>query len=126
MAAYEAIKQLGENGGGFFGANSAHPFENPTPFTNLLAMVAMLAIPAATIDAFGRFLGNRRQGTLLLLLVTGLFLAGAVVAIHAERSGNPLLAQWIAGPNLEGKEVRFGAGVSALFATITTGTMTVR
>jgi len=124
VAAFEAIKQLGENGGGFFGANSAHPYENPTPLTNLLAMVAMLAIPVATIDAFGRFLGNRRQATLLLLLVTGLLLAGALVAIHAERSGNPLLAQWLAGPNLEGKEVRFGAGVSALFATITTATMT--
>ncbi|MGB7565704.1 MAG: potassium-transporting ATPase subunit KdpA [Prochlorococcaceae cyanobacterium] len=124
VAAFEAIKQLGENGGGFFGANSAHPFENPNPFTNLLAMVAMLAIPAATIDAFGRFLGNRRQGTLLLLLVTGLFLGLAVVAITAEQAGNPLLANWLSGPNLEGKEVRFGAAVSALFATITTGTMT--
>jgi K+-transporting ATPase ATPase A chain len=124
VAAFEAIKQLGENGGGFFGANSAHPFENPNPFTNLLAMVAMLAIPAATIDAFGRFLGNRRQGTLLLLLVTGLFLGLAVVAITAEQAGNPLLARWLSGPNLEGKEVRFGAAVSALFATITTGSMT--
>jgi potassium-transporting ATPase potassium-binding subunit len=124
VAAFEALKQLGENGGGFFGANSAHPYENPNPFTNLLAMVAMLAIPAATIDAFGRFLGNRRQGTLLLLLVTGLFLGLAVVTITAEQAGNPLLAPWLSGPNLEGKEVRFGAGVSALFATITTGTMT--
>jgi K+-transporting ATPase ATPase A chain len=124
VAGFEAIKQLGENGGGFFGANSAHPFENPNPFTNLVAMVAMLAIPAATIDAFGRFLGNRRQGTLLLLLVTGLFLVLAVVAISAEQAGNPLLAPWLNGPNLEGKEVRFGAPVSALFATITTGTMT--
>ena len=124
VAAFEAIKQLGENGGGFYGANSAHPFENPNPFTNLLAMVAMFAIPAATIDAFGRFLGNRRQGTLLLLLVTGLFLGLAVVAIKAEQAGNPLLAPWLSGPNLEGKEVRFGAAVSALFATITTGSMT--
>ena len=124
VAGFEAIKQLGENGGGFFGANSAHPFENPNPFTNLLAMVAMLAIPAATIDAFGRFLGNRRQGTLLLLLVSCLFLGLAVVAITAEQAGNPLLGPWLSGPNLEGKEVRFGAGVSALFATITTGTMT--
>jgi K+-transporting ATPase ATPase A chain len=124
VAGYEAIKQLGENGGGFFGANSAHPFENPTPFTNLLAMVAMLAIPAATIDAFGRFLGNRRQASLLLLLVTAIFLALASVAIQAEQAGNPLLAPWLSGPNLEGKEVRFGAGISALFATITTATMT--
>lgn len=124
VAAFEAIKQLGENGGGFFGANSAHPYENPNPFTNLLAMVAMFAIPAATIEAFGRFLGNRRQGTLLLLLVTALFLVLAVVAIKAEQAGNPLLAPWLSGPNLEGKEVRFGTAASALFATITTGSMT--
>ena len=124
VAGYEAIKQLGENGGGFFGANSAHPFENPTPFTNLVAMVAMLAIPAATLDAFGRFLGNRRQASLLLLLVTAIFLALASVAIQAEQAGNPLLAPWLSAPNLEGKEVRFGAGLSALFATITTATMT--
>ncbi len=124
VAGFEAIKQLGENGGGFFTANSAHPFENPNPFTNLLAMVAMFAVPAATIDAFGRFLGNRRQATLLLLLVTGLFLALATLAITAEQAGNPLLGPWLSGPNLEGKELRFGAAVSALFATITTGSMT--
>jgi K+-transporting ATPase ATPase A chain len=124
VAGFEAIKQLGENGGGFFGANSAHPFENPNPFTNLLAMVAMFAIPAATIDAFGRFLGNRRQSTLLLLLVTGFFLGLTVLAVSSEQAGNPLLAPWLSGPNLEGKELRFGAGVSALFATITTGSMT--
>lgn len=124
VAGFEAIKQLGENGGGFFTANSAHPFENPNPFTNLLAMVAMFAVPAATIDAFGRFLGNRRQATLLLLLVSGLFLALAILAITAEQAGNPLLAPWLSGPNLEGKELRFGAAVSALFATITTGSMT--
>jgi K+-transporting ATPase ATPase A chain len=124
VAGFEAIKQLGENGGGFFGANSAHPFENPSPFTNLLAMLAMLAIPAATIDAFGRFLGNRRQATLLLLLVTALFLVLASVAISAEQAGNPVLRAWLSGPNLEGKEVRFGAGLTGLFATISTGTMT--
>jgi K+-transporting ATPase ATPase A chain len=124
VAGFEAIKQLGENGGGFFGANSAHPFENPNPITNLLAMGAMVAIPAATIDAFGRFLGNRRQGTLLLLLVTGLFVGLALVAISAEQAGNPLLTPWLSGPNLEGKELRFGAAPTALFATVTTGTMT--
>jgi K+-transporting ATPase ATPase A chain len=124
VAGFEAIKQLGENGGGFFGANSAHPFENPNPITNLLAMGAMVAIPAATIDAFGRFLGNRRQGTLLLLLVTGLFVGLALLAISAEQAGNPLLAPWLSGPNLEGKELRFGAAPTALFATVTTGTMT--
>ena len=124
VAGFEAIKQLGENGGGFFGANSAHPFENPNPFTNLLEMVAMFAIPAATIDAFGRFLGNRRQSMYLLLLVTAVFLVLAVVAITAEQAGNPLLAPWLSGPNLEGKEVRFGASITALFATMTTGSMT--
>jgi len=124
VAGFEAIKQLGENGGGFFGANSAHPFENPNPFTNLLEMVAMFAIPAATIDAFGRFLGNRRQSRYLLLLVTAVFLVLAVVAMTAEQAGNPLLAPWLSGPNLEGKEVRFGASVTALFATMTTGSMT--
>jgi K+-transporting ATPase ATPase A chain len=124
VAGFEAIKQLGENGGGFFGANSAHPFENPNPITNLLAMGAMVAIPAATIDAFGRFLGNRRQGTLLLLLVTGLFVGLALLAISAEQAGNPLLTPWLSGPNLEGKELRFGAAPTALFATVTTGTMT--
>jgi K+-transporting ATPase ATPase A chain len=87
-------------------------------------MLAMLAIPAATIDAFGRFLGNRRQATLLLLLVTALFLVLASVAISAEQAGNPVLRAWLSGPNLEGKEVRFGAGLTGLFATITTGTMT--
>ena len=87
-------------------------------------MGAMVAIPAATIDAFGRFLGNRRQGTLLLLLVTGLFVGLALVAISAEQAGNPLLTPWLSGPNLEGKELRFGAAPTALFATVTTGTMT--
>jgi len=124
VALFEAIKQLGENGGGFYGANSAHPFENPTAFTNLLASWAMLVIPAASIDAFGRFLGNRRQSNWLLALVTSLLLVGVAVAMAAEHGGNPALASWITGPNLEGKELRFGAELTGFWAALTTGSMT--
>ncbi|NDG75213.1 MAG: potassium-transporting ATPase subunit A [Synechococcaceae bacterium WB8_1B_136] len=107
IALFEAIKQLGENGGGFVAANGAHPYENPTLLTNLVSTWAMLLIPAATIDAFGRFVGNRRQSTMA-----------------AEQAGNPLLAGWINGGNLQGKELRFGAALSGLWAVVTTGTMT--
>lgn len=124
VALFEAIKQLGENGGGFYGANSAHPFENPNGLTNLLSCWAMVAIPAASIDAFGRFLGNRRQSTLLLLLVTALIAAGSALAMAAEQGGNPALSAWISGPNLEGKELRFGAGLTAFWAVLATGSMT--
>lgn len=124
VALFEGIKQLGENGGGFYGANSAHPFENPTGLTNLLASWAMLVIPAASIDAFGRFLGNRRQSNWLLALVTALLLVGVTVAMAAEHGGNPALASWIAGPNLEGKELRFGAELTGFWAALTTGSMT--
>jgi K+-transporting ATPase ATPase A chain len=124
IALFEAIKQLGENGGGFVSANSAHPYENPTLLTNLVSTWAMLIIPAATIDAFGRFVGNRRQSGRLLALVFGLLLIGAVVAMAAEQAGNPVLASWLSGPNLQGKELRFGAQISGLWAVVTTGTMT--
>ncbi len=124
VALFEAIKQLGENGGGYFGANAAHPFENPGGLTNLVSSWAMLAIPAASIDAFGRFLGNRRQSTALLVLVTALMALGAAVAMAAEQGGNPALASWISGPNLEGKELRFGAGLTAFWAALATGSMT--
>jgi K+-transporting ATPase ATPase A chain len=124
IALFEAIKQLGENGGGFLSANSAHPYENPTLLANLVSTWAMLIIPAATIDAFGRFVGNRRQSNLLLALVFALLLIGAVVAMAAEQAGNPLLSSWLSGPNLQGKEVRFGAGLTGLWAVVTTGTMT--
>jgi K+-transporting ATPase ATPase A chain len=124
IALFEAIKQLGENGGGFVSANSAHPYENPTLLTNLVSTWAMLIIPAATVDAFGRFLGNRRQSNLLLALVFGLLLIGAVVAMAAEQAGNPVLSSWLSGPNLQGKELRFGAQLSGLWAVVTTGTMT--
>ncbi|MFN5222223.1 MAG: potassium-transporting ATPase subunit KdpA [Cyanobacteriota bacterium] len=124
IALFEAIKQLGENGGGFVGANSAHPYENPTLLTNLVSTWAMLIIPAARIDAFGRFIGNRRQSSLLLILVFALLAIGAVVAMAAEEAGNPLLASWVSGANLQGKELRFGAPLSGLWAVVTTGTMT--
>jgi K+-transporting ATPase ATPase A chain len=124
IALFEAIKQLGENGGGFVSANSAHPYENPTLLTNLVSIWAMLIIPAATIDAFGRFVGNRRQSGRLLALVFGLLLIGAVVAMAAEQAGNPVLASWLSGPNLQGKEVRFGAELTGLWSVVTTGTMT--
>lgn len=124
VALFEGIKQLGENGGGFYGANSAHPFENPTGLTNLLASWAMLVIPAASIDAFGRFLGNRRQSNWLLALVTALLVVGVTVAMAAEHGGNPALASWIAGPNLEGKELRLGAELTGFWAALTTGSMT--
>ena len=124
MALFEAIKQLGENGGGFLSANSAHPYENPTLLTNLVSTWAMVIIPAATLDAFGRFVGNRRQSNLLLALVFALLLIGAVVAMAAEQAGNPVLSSWISGGNLQGKELRFGAGLTGLWSVVTTGTMT--
>jgi K+-transporting ATPase ATPase A chain len=124
IALFEAIKQLGENGGGYVSANSAHPYENPTLLTNLVSTWAMLIIPAATLDAFGRFVGNRRQSNLLLALVFGLLLIGAAVAMGAEQAGNPVLDRWISGGNLQGKELRFGAGLTGLWSVVTTGTMT--
>jgi K+-transporting ATPase ATPase A chain len=124
IALFEAIKQLGENGGGFISANSAHPYENPTLLTNLVSTWAMLAIPAATLDTLGRFVGNRRQSNLLLALVFTLLLMGAAVAMAAEQAGNPVLDRWISGGNLQGKELRFGAVLTGLWTVVTTGTMT--
>jgi K+-transporting ATPase ATPase A chain len=124
IALFEAIKQLGENGGGFLSANSAHPYENPTLLTNLVSTWAMLIIPAATIDAFGRFVGNRRQSTLLLALVFGLLVVGTVVAMAAEQAGNPILTSWISGGNLQGKELRFGPALTGFWSVVSTGTMT--
>ena len=124
IALFEAIKQLGENGGGFVSANSAHPYENPTLLTNLVSTWAMLIIPAATIDAFGRFVGNRRQSNLLLALLFTLLVIGTVVAMAAEQAGNPLLERWLSGGNLQGKELRFGAGLAGFWSVVTTGTMT--
>jgi K+-transporting ATPase ATPase A chain len=124
IALFEAIKQLGENGGGFLSANSAHPYENPTLLTNLVSTWAMLIIPAATIDAFGRFVGNRRQSNRLLVLVFGLLLLGSAVAMAAEQAGNPLLSSWVNGGNLQGKELRFGPALTGFWSVVTTGTMT--
>ncbi|MFO0016685.1 MAG: potassium-transporting ATPase subunit KdpA [Synechococcaceae cyanobacterium] len=123
IALFEAIKQLGENGGGFLSTNSAHAYENPTLLTNLVSTWAMLIIPAATIDAFGRFAGNRRQSGLLLALVFGLLLFGAVVSMAAEQAGNPLLASWVSGGNLQGKELRFGPALTGFWTVVTSGTM---
>ena len=131
VASQEIIKELGTNGGGFFNANSAHPYENPTPLTNLLEMVAIFAIGAALTHTFGQMAGDRRQGWALFATMALLFLMGAVPAIWAEQRGNPQFAAMginqsasatQSGGNFEGKEVRFGIVNSALWATITTDT----
>jgi K+-transporting ATPase ATPase A chain len=116
-----AIKMLGTNGGGFFNANSAHPFENPTALTNLVEMVSIFAIGAALTNVFGRMVGNERQGWAIFAAMGVLFLAGVAVTYWAEASGNPAFAALgIDGGNMEGKEVRFGIAASALFTVITT------
>ncbi|WP_019915336.1 potassium-transporting ATPase subunit KdpA [Methyloversatilis discipulorum] len=129
VASQEAIKMLGTNGGGFMNANSAHPFENPTAWTNVLQMLAIFAIPAGLCMAFGRVVGDRRQGWALLAAMTVLFVAAVVGIMSLEQAGNPHFAALgvdqtasalQAGGNMEGKEVRFGVAASALFAAITT------
>jgi K+-transporting ATPase ATPase A chain len=123
VASQEAIKMLGTNGGGFFNANSAHPFENPTPLTNLLQMLAMFLIPAGLVFTYGKMAGDRRQGRVILAAMLLLFLLSLSVLYGSEVAGNPQLhALGLSAPNaMEGKEVRFGIGNSALFTTITTG-----
>jgi len=130
VASQEAIKMLGTNGGGFFNANSAHPYENPTPLSNFLQMISMFLIPAGLCFTFGRMVGDSRQGWAVFSAMTAIFVVMAVVAIWAETQGNPLLTPLgvdqthgalQAGGNMEGKESRFGIVASALFATITTG-----
>jgi K+-transporting ATPase ATPase A chain len=123
VASQEAIKQLGTNGGGFFNANSAHPFENPSPLTNFLEMVLIFMIPAGLTYTFGRMANDRRQGWALFAAMALLFFVGVTVAYWAESKGNPALGGFAvnqAAGNMEGKEVRFGATDSALFATVTT------
>jgi potassium-transporting ATPase potassium-binding subunit len=123
VASQEAIKMLGTNGGGFFNANSAHPFENPTPLSNFLEMVLIFLIPAALCITFGRMVGDPRQGWALLAAMTLLFVTAAVAAMYFEQQGNPLFAGLgvdASAGNLEGKELRFGAAESGLFAAITT------
>jgi K+-transporting ATPase ATPase A chain len=130
VASEEAIKQLGTNGGGFFNVNSAHPFENPTPLTNFLEMLSILLIPAALCYTFGKMAGDTRKGWALLAAMTIIFIVMVFVAVRAEQGGNPALtglnvdqstSSIQSGGNMEGKEVRFGAANSALWAVATTG-----
>ena len=123
VASQLAIKMLGTNGGGFFNANSAHPYENPTALSNLVQMLSIFAIGAALTNVFGRAVGDERQGWAILAAMSVLFLAGVVVCYWAEAGGNPLIGALgvdNAAGNMEGKEVRFGVTLSALFAVITT------
>ncbi len=129
VASQESIKMLGTNGGGFFNANSAHPYENPTPLTNFLQMIAIFLIPAALCFVFGRMVGDARQGWAIFGVMTAIFIVMAVVAIWAEQQGNPGIARLGVdqaqsalqpGGNMEGKETRFGIVASSLFATLTT------
>lgn len=121
VASQEAIKMLGTNGGGFFNANSAHPFENPTALTNLVQMLSIFAIGSGLTHCFGKAVGNTRQGWAILSAMMLLFLAGAGITYWQEAMGNPVLHQLgVAGGNMEGKEVRFGIAASALFSVVTT------
>jgi K+-transporting ATPase ATPase A chain len=129
VASQEAIKMIGTNGGGFFNANSAHPYENPTALSNLLQMIAIFLIPAALCFAFGRVVGDMRQGWAVLAAMTVMFVIAVVAVIPAEHAGNPMLSSLgvdqaasalQSGGNMEGKEVRFGIDASALFAAVTT------
>jgi K+-transporting ATPase ATPase A chain len=131
VASQEIIKELGTNGGGFFNANSAHPFENPNPVTNLIEMVAIFAIGVGLTNVFGRMVGDERQGWAILAAMGFLYIAGVGVCYWAESHGNPgitvlgvdsVASPLQAGGNMEGKEVRFGIANSALWATITTDT----
>jgi K+-transporting ATPase ATPase A chain len=129
VASQEAIKMLGTNGGGFFNANSAHPFENPNALTNLLQIVLIFSIGAALTNVFGRMVGNQKQGWAIFAVMFVLFIGGASVTYWAEAAPNPAFATtgidqtantFQPGGNMEGKDVRFGIANSALFATVTT------
>jgi K+-transporting ATPase ATPase A chain len=121
VASQVAIKMLGTNGGGFFNANAAHPFENPTALSNYVQMISIFAIGAGLTNVFGRMVGNQRQGWAILAVMGVLFLAGVAVCYWAEANGTTALnALGLTGGNMEGKEVRFGIIASSLFAVITT------
>jgi K+-transporting ATPase ATPase A chain len=121
VASQVAIKVLGTNGGGFFNANAAHPFENPTALSNFVQTIAIFALGAAMTNVFGRMVGNQRQGWAILAAMAVLFIAGVVVCYWAEANGTALLDRLgLSGGNMEGKEVRFGIVASALFAAVTT------
>jgi K+-transporting ATPase ATPase A chain len=133
VAALEFIENLGTNGGGFFAANGAHPFENPTPLTNFVEMLAIVVIPAALTNTFGRYVGSLRQGWTLFWMMTFLFAAGYILAVIPEQHGNHLMEgaglitqghHQIAGGNMEGKEVRFGVASSVLTTVVTSNTAT--
>jgi K+-transporting ATPase ATPase A chain len=136
VASQEAIKELGTNGGGFFNANSAHPYENPDPVTNFLEVLALLAIPFALTATYGRMVGSRRQGWALFAAMAVIWVVMTATVVVAEQAGNPIVARAgvdqahragiaaQAGGNMEGKETRFGIGASGLFAASTTGTST--
>jgi K+-transporting ATPase ATPase A chain len=126
IASQEVIKELGNNGGGFLNANSAHPFENPTPLTNFVEMVLMFAVPFSLTYAFGRYAGNQRQGWAIFGAMAAVFLVGAVAAMHSQTGGNPLFPAAVDQSlgSVEGSDTRFGAGIGALFAAITTSTST--
>ncbi|WP_105372884.1 potassium-transporting ATPase subunit KdpA [Neorhizobium huautlense] len=124
VASQEAIKQLGTNGGGFFNVNAAHPFENPTAWSNYLNIFAMLSISSALVYTFGQMVGNRRQGWALISAMAILLIAGVAVTYWAEAQGNTILTAIGVDPalgNMEGKEVRFGQAMTALYAAVTTG-----
>jgi K+-transporting ATPase ATPase A chain len=124
VASQEAIKQLGTNGGGFFNANAAHPFENPSALSNVLSIWSMLLIPAAMTFTFGRMIGDRRQGYALLAVMGAFLVVGTAIVYASETAGNPLLvAAGVDGSagNLEGKEIRFGQALTALYVVATTG-----
>ncbi len=133
FASQEIIKELGNNGGGSYNANSAHPYENPSPLTNMVEMLALLAIPVSLTYTFGRFAGNQRQGWAVYVAAMVIVLMGVSVMYASEQKGNPILAKLganealtstQAGGNMEGKEVRFGIADSVLFANVTTDTST--
>ena len=130
VASQEAIKMLGTNGGGFFNANSSHPYENPTALTNLLQMLSIFLIPAALCFTFGRVVGDQRQGWAVIAAMTVMFVVSVMVVTPAEQAGNPLLtplgvdqtaSALQSGGNMEGKETRFGINGTSLFAAVTTG-----
>ena len=127
VASQEIIKELGTNGGGFFNANSAHPFENPNAWSNIVEIWALLLIPVASVLAFGRMVGDVRQGRAILAAMAVFLIVGVIVVYWSEASGNPILSALGVDPsqgNVEGKEVRFGQAMSALFTTGTSGTST--
>ena len=129
VASQEVIKMFGTNGGGFFNANSAHPYENPNALTNLVQMLLIFSLGAALTNVFGRMVGNQRQGWAIFAVMGLLCLAGVLTVYHYEAAGNPAFAALHidqaasalqAGGNMEGKEVRFGIANSSLFTTVTT------